>query len=289
VLTRIDHTVVGVPNLEEGIEIYRRIGFDVRYGGSHPGANTAAAFAFFDDDYLELRAVREGAEASASDPFVSFMQRRGGGLFRIAVRSDDLAEDIAAMRRRGVEVEGPMEGELLTADGHTLRWSSAELGSNNPLPLSFIQHLTPLDERWDHLPRSDPHPNTALRLERAYVAVSNVREAATDYSSVLGMPVPTLERGTVINSLMAVFHLGPTGLAVAEPTEPGTTSAALADRGPGPFQVLYRTRSIEVADAWIQDHGLPASTRGVRLSGEHAMLVAAADACGVFLGFAGRE
>lgn len=287
-LTRVDHTVIGVPNLEEGIEIYRRIGFDVRYGGTHPGANTAASFAFFDDEYLELRAVREGEKVSASDPFVSFMQR-GGGLFRIAVRSDDLGEDVAAMRRRGVDVEDPMDGELLTADGHTLRWKVAELGWNNPLPLSFIQHLTPLDERWDHLPRSGPHPNTALRLERAYVAVPNVTEAANHYSSVLGMPVPALERGTVINSLMAVFHLGPTGLAVAEPTEPGTTSAALADRGPGPFQVLYRTRSIEVADAWIQDHGLPPPTRGVRLSGEHAMLVAPDDACGVFLGFAGRE
>ncbi len=287
-LTRIDHTVIGVPNLEEGVEIYRRIGFDVRYGGTHPKATTAAALAFFEDDYLELRAVREGERASASDPFVGFMQR-GGGLFRIAVRSDDLEEDIAAMRRREVDVEDPMDGELLTADGHTLRWKFAELGSNNPLPLSFVQHLTPLEERWDHLPRSGPHPNTALRLERAYVAVPNVREAATVYASVLGVPVPELERGTVINSLMAVFYLGPTGLAVAEPTEPGTTSAALADRGPGPFQALYRTRSIEAADAWIHEHGLPPPTRGVRLSGEHAMLVASADACGVFLGFAGRE
>lgn len=287
-LTRIDHTVIGVPDLGEGIEIYRRIGFDVRYGGTHPGANTAAAFAFFEDDYLELRAVRDGDKASASDPFVSFMQR-GGGLFRVTVRSDDLAEDIAAMRRRGVDVEDPMDGELLTADGHTLRWKSAELGSNNPLPLSFIQHLTPLDERWAYLPRSGSHPNTALRLERAYVAVPNVREAATDYSNVLGIPIPVLERGTVINSLMAVFYLGSTGLAVAEPTEPGSTSEVLANRGPGPFQVLYRTRSIEVGDAWIQNHGLPPPTRGVRLSGEHAMLVAPEDACGVFLGFAGRE
>ena len=287
-LTRIDHTVIGVPNLEEGVEIYRRIGFDVRYGGTHPAADTAAAFAFFDDDYLELRAVSEAEKASAGDPFVGFVQG-GGGFFRIAVRSDDLSADIPAMRRRGVDVEDAKDGELLTPDGQILRWRSAELGSDNQLPLSFIQHLTPLEERWAHLPRFGPHPNTALHLERAYVAVPNVTEAATHYSRVLGMPVPALERGTVINSLMAVFYLGPTGLAVAEPTEPGTTSAALANRGPGPFQVLYRTRSIDVADAWIQDHGLPAPTRGVRLSGEHAMLVDSADACGVFVGFAGRE
>ena len=122
-------------------------------------------------------------------------------------------EDIAAMRRRGVDVEEPMKGELVTADGHTLRWLSAELGSDNPLPLSFIQHLTPLQERWDHLPRSGPHPNTALHLERAYVAVADVTEAAEEYSRVLGLPVPELERGTVINSWMAVFYLGPTGVA----------------------------------------------------------------------------
>jgi hypothetical protein len=36
VLTRIDHVMICVPDLPQGIETYRRIGFDVKPGGVHP-------------------------------------------------------------------------------------------------------------------------------------------------------------------------------------------------------------------------------------------------------------
>jgi len=48
---------------------------------------------------------------------------------------------------------------------------------------------------------------------------------------------------------------------------------ALAPRGPGPFQILYRTKSMDAAAKWIVDHGLPPPVRGIRNSGEQAMLV----------------
>ena len=80
--------------------------------------------------------------------------------------------------------------------------------------------------------------------------------AAETYSHVLGMPVPQVQRGAVIKADMAVFDLGPTGLTVAQPAEPGPAAEALARRGPGPFQVLYRTRSMDVAARWMADHGV---------------------------------
>src|SRR6266705_703330 len=62
---------------------------------------------------------------------------------------------------------------------------------------------------------------------------------------------------------------------------------ALARRGPGPFQILYRTRSMDAAAKWIADHGLPPPARGVRNTGEQAMLVMPEHACGVVIGFVG--
>jgi hypothetical protein len=126
-----------------------------------------------------------------------------------------------------------------------------------------------------------------LRLERAYIAVPDVAKAAETYARVLGVPVPHAERGTVIQANMIVFNLGPTGLTVAEPADPGPAAEALATRGPGPFQVLFRTRSMDAAERWMQDHGMAPPARGVRNTGEHAMLVPPRDACGVSIGFAG--
>ena len=168
-----------------------------------------------------------------------------------------------------------------------LRWNVAQLGPSNPLPLLFIQHLTPLAERKRQVFRAGDHPNAVLRTDRVYIAVDDVAKAAETYGVVLGMPVPRLERGNVIKADMAVFNLGPTGLTVAQPAEAGPAADALARRGPGPFQVLYRTGSMDAAATWMADHGVPPPARGIRNTGEQAMLVGPEHACGAYIGFVG--
>ena len=283
-LTRIDHVMICVPDLRKAIDAYTRIGFGVRAGGVHPDGGTENAIAFFQDDYLELLAVRKGEERLASAALLDFLAR-GPGLRYVALQSDDLAADVAAMRRRGVDVGDPVDGGRRTPDGHELRWKSARLGASNPLPIFFIEHLTPLAER--RRGHTGEHPNGARRTERVYIAVSDVAKAADLYSRVLGVAVPRVQRGNVIKADMAVFDLGPTGLTVAQPAEPGPAAEALARRGPGPFQALYPTRSMDAAARWMAEHGVPPPARGVRNTGEQAMLVEPAHACGVYIGLFG--
>jgi hypothetical protein len=129
------------------------------------------------------------------------------------------------------------------------------------------------------------HPNGAQRIERVYIAVTDLAAAVKQYSDALGV-APKMERGTVINADMAIFQLGPTGLGLAHPVGPGVAADALS-RGPGPFQVLYRTSGMDAAAKWMADHGVPPPVRGVRNTGEQAMLVPPAHACGVYIGFVG--
>lgn len=131
------------------------------------------------------------------------------------------------------------------------------------------------------------HPNRVQRIDRVYIAVEDVAAAAKQYSRALGLPEPKMERGTVINADMAVFVLGQTGLTLAQPVGAGVTADALARRGPGPFQVLFRTGSMDAAARWIADQGLPSPARGIRNTGEHAMLVPPEHAFGVYIGFVG--
>jgi hypothetical protein len=39
----------------------------------------------------------------------------------------------------------------------------------------------------------------------------------------------------------------------------------------------------------MQEHGMPPPVRGVRNTGEHAMLVSPGNACGAYIGFVGAE
>jgi catechol 2,3-dioxygenase-like lactoylglutathione lyase family enzyme len=286
--TRIDHVMICVPDLQQGIDTYRRIGFNISPGGVHPSKGTHNAIAFHEEDYLELMSVRDRDEYLSDNPGGGLLEflARGGGFRYVAVQSDDLVADVAQMRRRGVDVSDPRAGGRQTPTGQELRWQAATLGPRHPLPIFFIEHLTPLHER-RQASQAGTHPNGVLRADRVYIAVADVAAAAETYSHVLGMPTPQVQRGAVIKADMAVFDLGPTGLTVAQPAEPGPAAEALARRGPGPFQVLYRTSSMDAAARWMADHGVPPPARGIRNTGEQAMLVRPDAACGAYIGFVG--
>jgi catechol 2,3-dioxygenase-like lactoylglutathione lyase family enzyme len=288
-LTRIDHVMICVADLQQGIDAYTRLGFNISPGGVHPGKGTHNAIAFHDEDYLELMSVRDRDEYLSGNPgggLLDFLAR-GEGFRYVAVQSDDLDADVAQMRQRGVDISDPIPGGRQTPTGQELRWQAAILGAPHALPIFFIEHLTPLPERRRQAAQAGAHPNGVLRVDRVYIAVTDVAAAAETYGHVLGMPMPPVRRGAVIKADMAVFDIGPTGLTVAQPAEPGPAAEALARRGPGPFQVLYRTRSMDAAAHCMAHHGVPPPVRGIRNTGEQAMLVRPDDACGVYIGFVG--
>ena len=291
-LTRIDHVVIGVPDLDSGIETYTRLGFNVYPGGVHPGRGTHNAISLNEDDYLELLSVRDPdqyrAAAGATGGLIDFIAA-GGGLRYVVVASDDLAADVEAMRSRGVDVGDGIEGSRRTANGVELSWRVAALRGRHPLPIVFIQHLSSREARRRQVPTVGNHPNGVQRIDRVYVATTDVRADAETYARVLGTLVPRIQRGTVIMADMAVFDLGPTGLSIAQPYAPGPAADAIARRGPGPFQVLYRTTGMAAAARWMQDHAVPPPARGVRNTGEQAMLVPPEHACGVYIGLVGPE
>jgi len=289
VLTLIDHAMICVPDLAKGIETYTRLGFTVYPGGSHTGRPTHNAIAFHDEDYLEILSIRDRSAVVPDSPdagLAAYLDE-GGGFRIVALQSDDLAADVAAMRARGVDVGEIRDGGRRTLEGQELRWRAAFLGPRDTLPIFFIQHLTPLAERKAHARRLPSHPNGVTRVERVYVAVSDVTASARTYARVLGRPVPAIHRGAVIKADMAVFDLGPTGLTVAQPMEPGPAAEALARRGPGPFQVLHRTRDLAAAARALADHRVPDVVEGVRNTGERALLVPPQHAAGAYIGFVG--
>lgn len=293
--TRIDHVMICVPDLARGIEQYNKLGFNIYPGGAHPGKGTHNAIAFLQDDYVELLAIRDPAEQQAAagprNPGTGLADfiTAGGGIRYIVLQSDDLEADVAGMRSRGVDVGDAVEGGRVAPTGQELRWKVALLGPKNPLPIFFIQHLTPAEARRKQVPVAGTHPNGVFKLERAYIVTHDAAADAAMYANVLGLSQPPMERGMVIMSDMTVFKIGPTGLGIAQPYGPGPGAEALARRGPGPFQALYRTTGMGAAARWMQEHGMPPLARGIRNTGEHAMLATPAEACGAYIGFVGPE
>lgn len=171
--------MVCVRDLDAAINTYRRLGFQIYPGGIHPGRGTHNAIAFFEDDYLELLAVRDPREA---DPQLLKFLEAGEGLRYFIIASNDLEADVAAMRKRSVGVTNVREASRQTTDGTTLHWRYANLGPRNALPFFLIQHLTPIEERRAQVP-SRNHPNGVTGIERVSLPGNPMA-----YEHVLGVP-----------------------------------------------------------------------------------------------------
>src|SRR6185503_14907666 len=138
-----------------GIDAYSRIGFNIYPGGAHAGRGTHNAIAFHQDDYLELLSLRDRdapAAPGSSEARLAEFLARGGGFRYVAVQSDDLAADVAAMRARGVDVSDVTDGARHTPGGAKLEWKSATLNGADSLPIFFLQHVTPLAQRQAQAP-----------------------------------------------------------------------------------------------------------------------------------------
>lgn len=201
---------------------------------------------------FDMHRVGDKAIARNADDFLELRSGAASGISTIALRSSSLAADQKAVASRG-----------------------------------SIPNVTLTDSLQPRNPVAAMHPNGVHKLERVYVAVADLAAAVREWRDVLGLPEPKIERGTVIMADMAIFQLAAAGLTLAHPYGPGPTESALKKRGPGPFQILYRTKSMDAAAQWMAKHGIPPPARGVRNTGEHAMLVPPEQAHGAYIGFVG--
>ena len=177
--TRVDHLMICVPDLERGTEQYRRMGFNIQPGGVHPGRGTHNAIAFNEEEYLELLAIRDPAEERAAERGGRLGRRpsrfhRGGRRHPLRHRAErrpggGRRRDARARRGRGRSPRWKPRAER-----PDVPVEDARLGPKNPLPLFFIQHLTPMAERRKYTPGAGPHPNGVRFLERVYIVVNDL-------------------------------------------------------------------------------------------------------------------
>jgi hypothetical protein len=144
VLNAFDHLLLGISDLDRGIEwLERRTGVRASMGGVHPGRGTRnALISLGGPHYLEIIAP-DPAQPAAVPQFQlnNFAEPR---LIKFAVRTNDIAQTAASLRRAGVHTIGPADGSRRTTSGALLRWKTLGVESKfqssgiDPIPF-FIE------------------------------------------------------------------------------------------------------------------------------------------------------
>lgn len=95
----LDHLGIAVADLEQSLEFYRRLGFEVASREDVPQEGVRAAMLPLADSRLELLAPTRADSAIAR-----FLAHRGPGLHHVALRVHKLAEVVARLRQAGVRL-----------------------------------------------------------------------------------------------------------------------------------------------------------------------------------------
>ncbi|MEX2200379.1 MAG: VOC family protein [Dongiaceae bacterium] len=102
----IDHTLVGVRDLEVARERWARMGFTVAPRGRHIGWGTGNYCIMLARGYIELLGIVDAAEFTNN--LDRFLETREG-LMGLALASDDALDCAAALRDAGIAADGPKD------------------------------------------------------------------------------------------------------------------------------------------------------------------------------------
>jgi hypothetical protein len=139
-LSGVDHVIVGISDLQRGIEELERLtGVRAVFGGAHPGRGTHnALMSLGGAQYLEILAPNP--EDQGSTPWIGEL----GSLTSLtpvgwAARSRDLAALQQSLKSQGVETGQIRPGARNRPDGTRIAWKTLDLRAPSPLLPFFIE------------------------------------------------------------------------------------------------------------------------------------------------------
>ncbi|HEY4162356.1 MAG TPA: VOC family protein [Dongiaceae bacterium] len=258
-ITGIDHTLVGVRDLEAAKSVWHDLGFTLTPRGRHIGWGTGNYCVMLESGYIELLGVVD------PDQFLNkldrFLEHREG-LMGLAFGTDDPQACRDALVRAGAEPDGPkdLKRKIELPDGDQLPAFSLIFPKPAATPdinAFFCHHLTPEIIRRPEWLR---HANRARRLISVTVVSADPVKAALGYLPLFGPDrLKVSDALTVVQTgAGAVRFVNPDGLkALYEALVP------LPDH-PAPWMASMK---IEVADKnrcldHLRRHNLPVIKTG---------------------------
>ncbi len=255
-ITGFDHFIILVGDLDKGIESYRQLGFQVQPGGEHAAFGSHNAIvALADGTYLELVAFRD--PALAANTFWGDLVRKLGiheGFGSYVLSSNDLTNDVQAIRQRGLEVADPQPGSRTRPDGQKVTWHTAVVGGTISGFLPFL-----IQDDSPRALRAEPahqELGSRVRAKEIVVAVKNIEVARQAFRELLDIEPRYVQNTT--GELAGYRVAAPWGAIVLAHPERNRNAMSdqLAQRGEGPYALTLIADDVNRARSDIVARGI---------------------------------
>ena len=260
-VTRFDHAVIGVRNLDEAIRRYQSLGFDVSPGGRHTGLGTYNAIVRFGLDYLELISIYDENEVSTRGPggkvLLDFLRQREGGLLGYALATTALQQAAERFQHAGLAAQGPFPMQRIRPDGRLLSWRLLVPGGvswRQPWPF-LIQWDIPDEQRlsWE---KPGAHSNGVTGWTGIAIAVRNLENAIDLYQRQLGLALSQRDDVPHLAVQRASFQVGTSKIDLLIPTGTGPVQQMLTEVGEGPFEITLAVKDLNQAREVLRQGGM---------------------------------
>jgi hypothetical protein len=226
VLTRLDHLVILVLELERASAGFERLGFVVTPGGEHSDGLTRNALVPFEDGtYLELVSFLD-PDDTADNVWGWRRFYPEEGLIDYCAASDDLDSDVGRLASLGFGVDGPDDGGRRLPDGTNIRWRSARISQEGRVFPFLIEDLTPRELRVPGGPATR-HLNGATGVLGLDISAPDPEQAAASLAALTDTEAPV--------------RLGACALSLARDEQakgPGPSAVELVGGEPGTLRGL---------------------------------------------------
>ena len=186
-LNGLDHTLVGVADLEAARNTYEQLGFTTTPRGSHIGWGTANYCIMFPDDYIELLGIVDPSkETNGLD---KLLEERGEGMLGLALASSNPEATVDSMKSAGLDPKGPFElkrklelesGDVIP-EFKLIRYPTQGVSEQG---LFICHHLTPELIRE---PEWLSHANGARHIKSMVVLVEDPNALIEHYKALCGV------------------------------------------------------------------------------------------------------
>jgi catechol 2,3-dioxygenase-like lactoylglutathione lyase family enzyme len=242
-ITGIDHTLIGVRDLEAARAAWARLGLKLTPRGRHIGWGTANYCIMLERGYIELLGIVDPQQFT--NDLDKFLAQREG-LLGLAFQSQDAAKTAGWLKGQGLHAGGPhdLARALELPDGNLMPAFKLVYLPPEETPglrAFFCQHLSPEIVRgkgWII------HALRAVSLESVITVVENPASVAPAYAKLFGRDAVQAEADAVTVS---------TGRGTLEFVTPSRMSAMYPEIGvprvPLPFCAAMRIGVLILADA----------------------------------------
>ncbi|GCF10254.1 VOC family protein [Dictyobacter arantiisoli] len=257
-ITRLDHVMIAVRDLDTAIDHYQRLGFRVISGGNHTTLGTQNAFIHFGFTYIELISTFDPARTIQALPHVDVMlnalDQRDGAMIGYALASTDLAKDMEHLSRTGLVVNQPYSVQRMRADGTALNVQVFMPGGQP------WRRAWPFLYEWewsnDEINRAQTHDNGITGIVKVSVGVKDFEQVITIYQQNLGLKLQKQDIVAHLDAKRATFCINDAFIDLLTPRGTGQLKKDLREIGEGVFEIFLTSNNLNHTRIYLEKQGI---------------------------------